>query len=168
MAAERRVSSGSSESWWRRHLPQCSTPPLPPHTQGVAATPTGLFENISAVLIGPYEKISTDEVACLLRLGGAELVAAPPAPQRLPEVENGRQRVVFVSSSAAHLRSIPANVVTQIKSEICLDPIVSLEKCSSFSLQGAPTIRDHFSQWLMDSVSALQALPAARFIVPVR
>ena len=111
---------------------------------GDASSPTGLFEHVSAVVVGPFDKMTTEEVTGLLRLGGAAVVELPPAPQRLPAVEGNLQRVVFISSSAPAWGAMRAGVVAQVWGEVCLDPM-----------------------WILDSVSALRALPTQRFIVPL-
>ena len=106
-------------------------------------SPTGLFEHISAVVVGPFDKMTTEEVTCLLRLGGAAVVEVPPVPQRLPAVEGDLQRVVFISNTAPGWGPLRAGVVAQVWDEVCLDPM-----------------------WILDSVSALRALPTQRFVVP--
>ena len=97
------------------------------------------------MVVGPFDKMSTEEVTCLLRLGGATVAEVPPVPQRLPAVVEGDlQRVVFISNTAPGWGPLRAGVVAQVADEVCLDPM-----------------------WILDSVSALRELPTQRFVVPL-
>lgn len=96
-----------------------------------------LFETFQVFLAGPYDKISRDELAGLLSLGGAEVLDTPPLSHSIAPAAPGKRIVLLTSGTALNSRP------------------------ELFRFAGVASILD--TAWVMDSVSALRALPLEDF-----
>jgi hypothetical protein len=96
-----------------------------------------LFETFQVFLAGPYDKISRDELAGLLSLGGAKVLDTPPLSHSIAPAAPGKRIVLLTSGTALNSRP------------------------ELFRFAGVASILD--TAWVMDSVSALRALPLEDF-----